>query len=72
MGVPSLSIMLIETIKLLHHAKASDYSFIRLGTSGGVDVAPGTLIISIGAVNGLFEHKHIQYINGKEVLFLKQ
>lgn len=36
MGVPSISIMLHELIKLLHHAQCSDVVLIRLGTSGGV------------------------------------
>ncbi|VDK48087.1 unnamed protein product [Anisakis simplex] len=68
MGVPSLSIMMIETIKLLHYANASDVTFIRLGTSGGVGVQPGTVIVSNGAVNGEIEQSHIQYIMGKKVL----
>ena len=59
--------MLNETIKLLHYAHATDVSFIRIGTSGGIDVAPGTVVVAKGAVNGLFEEFHIQYINGKIV-----
>lgn len=36
MGVPSISIMLHELIKLLHHARCRDVVLFRLGTSGGV------------------------------------
>uniref|UniRef100_A0A7E4VY66 PNP_UDP_1 domain-containing protein n=1 Tax=Panagrellus redivivus TaxID=6233 RepID=A0A7E4VY66_PANRE len=67
MGVPSMSIMLNEVIKLLHYAEASDVSFIRIGTSGGVGVAPGTVVVSNGTLNGLFEEKHTQYIRRQVV-----
>lgn len=36
MGVPSISIMMHELIKLLHHAQCRDVVLFRLGTSGGV------------------------------------
>lgn len=36
MGVPSISIMLHELIKLLHHARCCDVTIIRIGTSGGI------------------------------------
>lgn len=36
MGIPSISIMLHELIKLLHHAHCSDVTIIRIGTSGGI------------------------------------
>ncbi|KAE9553513.1 hypothetical protein FO519_003262 [Halicephalobus sp. NKZ332] len=67
MGTPSMSIMLNETLKLLHYAKATDVCFFRIGTSGGVGVQPGTVIISNGAINGALEESHILYVNGKMV-----
>lgn len=67
MGVPSMSIMLIETIKLLLYAGASGFQFIRVGTSGGVGIPPGTVVISTAGLNGALEQKHIQYINGEMV-----
>uniref|UniRef100_A0A1I7YMB5 PNP_UDP_1 domain-containing protein n=1 Tax=Steinernema glaseri TaxID=37863 RepID=A0A1I7YMB5_9BILA len=78
MGAPSLSIMLVETIKLLHYAGATDVAFIRIGTttdvafirigtSGGVGVAPGTVVVSSGALNGELLEAHVQYIMGKRV-----
>ena len=35
MGAPSLSIMIVETLKLIHYAKADGVTFVRIGTSGG-------------------------------------
>lgn len=46
-----MSILLHEIFKLLHHAGASDVQIFRLGTSGGLGVAPGTLIVTSQAVN---------------------
>jgi len=67
MGVPSMSIMLVEVLKLLHYAGAIGVQFVRLGTSGGIGVAPGTVIVSAGVLNGLLEKKHIQVIGGRLV-----
>lgn len=36
MGIPSISIMLHELIKLLHYAHCTDVTIIRIGTSGGI------------------------------------
>jgi len=55
MGIPSVSIMLHETIKLLHHAKATDVTIFRLGTSGGLGLQPGTVVLTTEAVNGLLQ-----------------
>ena len=53
MGIPSTSIMLHEIAKLLNHAGAIDPVFIRLGTSGGIGVPPGTVVVSTEGVNGM-------------------
>ncbi|GFS08961.1 uridine phosphorylase [Elysia marginata] len=53
MGVPSLSIIFHEIVKLLHHAGCSDVTFFRLGTSGGLGIEPGSLVITEEAVDGL-------------------
>lgn len=45
MGGPSISILLNEVAKLLKYAKA-DACWIRMGTCGGVDVVPGTVVVS--------------------------
>ncbi|KAJ8307506.1 hypothetical protein KUTeg_015590 [Tegillarca granosa] len=55
MGIPSLSILIHEILKLLHHAKCNveDVVFFRLGTSGGLGLEPGTVVISEEAVDGI-------------------
>lgn len=40
MGIPSISIMLHELIKLLYHAKCSNITIVRIGTSGGIGISP--------------------------------
>ncbi|CAB1333849.1 unnamed protein product [Coregonus sp. 'balchen'] len=37
MGIPSIAIMLHELIKLLYHARCTDVTIVRIGTSGGLD-----------------------------------
>lgn len=51
MGMPSMKIFLHEITKLLEHAGATDYRFIRIGTSGGVGAEPGTVIVSEQGMN---------------------
>lgn len=53
MGVPSISILLHEMIKLMFHAKAKDPIFVRIGTCGGIGVEGGTVVISEDAVDSL-------------------
>uniref|UniRef100_A0A8C4YML4 Uridine phosphorylase n=1 Tax=Gopherus evgoodei TaxID=1825980 RepID=A0A8C4YML4_9SAUR len=60
MGVPSISIMLHELIKLLHHAKCRDVTIIRIGTPGGID--PGTVVITDIAVDSFFKAQFQQVI----------
>ncbi|XP_048881876.1 uridine phosphorylase 1 [Brienomyrus brachyistius] len=68
MGVPSIAIMLHELIKLLHHARCSDVTLLRLGTSGGIGLEPGTVVITRQAVDGSFVPQFEQVILGKKVL----
>lgn len=65
MGVPSLRIVLNEIMKVLHYANAKDVTFFRIGTSGGIGVEPGTVVITKKAVNGSFEAKMSEIILGK-------
>ncbi len=51
MGMPSMLILLHEIAKLLMYAQAKDFCFIRVGTSGGLGVEPGTVVVSNAAVN---------------------
>ncbi|XP_052804329.1 uridine phosphorylase 2-like isoform X2 [Mya arenaria] len=53
MGIPSLSIVFHEVLKMLYHADCKDVKFFRLGTSGGLGLEPGTVVITDAAVDGL-------------------
>ncbi|XP_051842305.1 uridine phosphorylase 2 isoform X1 [Antechinus flavipes] len=62
MGIPSISIMLHELIKLLHHAKCCDVTIIRIGTSGGIGIEPGSVVITDTAVDSFFKPQFEQII----------
>lgn len=67
MGIPSISIMLHELIKLLYHAKCSDITIIRIGTSGGIGISPLDFFFLQTKVS-LQESKaslYMQHINGR-------
>lgn len=64
MGMPSMTIFLHEVTKLLEHAGATDVKFIRIGTSGGVGVEPGTVIVADEAVNGKLKAQHEAVVLG--------
>lgn len=64
-GMPSASIMLHEVAKLLHYARARDVSFVRMGTSGGVGVPAGSIVVTTEALNGLLEPKYTIPILGR-------
>ncbi|KAG9349235.1 hypothetical protein JZ751_027678, partial [Albula glossodonta] len=68
MGVPSISIMLHELIKLLHHAHCRDVVLFRIGTSGGVGLAPGTVVITDKAVDSFFQPQFEQVVLGKVIV----
>lgn len=55
MGMPSMLIFLHELAKLLDYAGAQDVKFIRIGTSGGVGVEPGTVVVAEEGLNGKLE-----------------
>lgn len=65
-GCPSLSILLNEIMKLLHYAGCEDITFFRIGTSGGIGVEPGTVIVTEEAVDGLLRPEYRQFVLGKE------
>ncbi|XP_018596111.1 uridine phosphorylase 1 isoform X2 [Scleropages formosus] len=68
MGIPSIGIMLHELIKLLHHARCTDVTIIRIGTSGGIGLNPGTVVITKQSVDATFLPQFEQIILGKKVL----
>ncbi len=55
MGMPSMSILLHELAKLLDYAGARNAKFIRIGTSGGLGVEPGTVIVAEEGVNAMLK-----------------
>ncbi|XP_041972344.1 uridine phosphorylase 1-like isoform X2 [Aricia agestis] len=64
-GIPSLTIVLEEVIKLLHYARARDPVIIRVGTSGGLGIPAGSVVISAGAFNGTLEQVYDIPVMGK-------
>ena len=69
MGTPSLSILLHELVKLLHHAECTDVTVFRIGTSGGIGLAPGSVVVTREAVNDLLEPYYRLSVLGKEERF---
>uniref|UniRef100_A0A6P4F0F6 Uridine phosphorylase n=1 Tax=Drosophila rhopaloa TaxID=1041015 RepID=A0A6P4F0F6_DRORH len=72
MGCPSISILLHELIKTMHHAKCQDPVFIRIGTCGGIGVDPGTVVISSEAVDGRLNPAHEILVQGISVQHASQ
>ncbi|KAI5936326.1 Uridine phosphorylase 1 [Manis javanica] len=67
-GIPSISIMLHELIKLLYHARCSGVTLIRIGTSGGIGLEPGSVVITREAVDPCFKPEFEQVVLGKRVV----
>ncbi|KAB0375687.1 hypothetical protein FD755_012330 [Muntiacus reevesi] len=65
MGVPSIAILLHELIKLLYHARCSGVTLIRIGTSGGIGLEPGSVVITRQAVDPCFKPEFEQIVLGK-------
>ncbi|XP_030637872.1 uridine phosphorylase 1 [Chanos chanos] len=68
MGIPSISIMLHELIKLLYHAHCTDVTVIRIGTSGGIGLDPGTVVVTKQSVDAMFQPRFEQVVLGKPVV----
>jgi uridine phosphorylase len=58
MGMPSMQIALDEVTKMLHYAGAEDFKYFRIGTSGGVGIEGGDVVIADEAVNDSLETVH--------------
>jgi uridine phosphorylase len=67
MGMPSMSILLHEVTKMLHYANAKDVTYFRLGSSGGIGVEPGTVVLTTQGLNGMMEPHYSLPILGKMV-----
>ncbi|KAL4713672.1 hypothetical protein ACJJTC_004203 [Scirpophaga incertulas] len=57
-GIPSMTTALQEVIKLMYYAKAVDPFFFRVGTSGGIDIPAGSVVVSSFGMNGTFEKSY--------------
>lgn len=68
MGIPSISILLHEITKLLHYAQATDVVYIRIGSSGGVGIPAGAIVITEEALDGELNPYHTLKILGKKVI----
>ncbi|XP_063386038.1 uridine phosphorylase 1-like [Cydia fagiglandana] len=64
-GIPSMSILLQEMFKLLYYARAKDPVFFRIGTSGGLGVPPGSVVVSSWGLNGTLEKSYDIPVLGK-------
>lgn len=51
-GMPSMLILLHEVTKLLHYAECREVVYLRIGTSGGLGLPAGSVVISQNVVNG--------------------
>lgn len=63
-----MSILLNEIFKLLHHAGATDVTFFRIGTSGGLGLEPGSVVVTTQPLNGemkpVFEQVLLAFLSG--------
>ena len=67
MGGPSVSILVLELLKLVKWARCKDPVFVRIGTSGGLGLRPGTVVISDKVYNSYGEESVILPVLGKAV-----
>lgn len=56
MGHPSIGILLHELIKLMAYAKVKNPMFFRIGTSGGIGLKPGSVVVTKSALNGMLNN----------------
>lgn len=66
-GSPSISVVLHEIMKLMHHARAEDPVFLRLGTCGGLGLPPGSLVITTVSVDGMLQPYQELVVLGQKV-----
>ncbi|XP_049881345.1 uridine phosphorylase 1-like isoform X2 [Pectinophora gossypiella] len=64
-GIPSMTILLQEVIKLMYYARVRDPIFFRIGTSGGLQIPPGSVVVSSWCLNGTLEKTYDIPVLGK-------
>jgi uridine phosphorylase len=69
MGQPSHSILLHEITKMLHYAGAENFTYYRLGTSGGLGVEPGTVVIADKGLHPSGRAEYTLHVLGEPVTF---
>lgn len=68
-GIPSMTTLLQEVIKLVHYAKAKDPIFFRIGTCGGLNIPAGSVVVSSFGLNGNLEKTYDVPVLGKTLKF---
>ncbi|KAK3107906.1 hypothetical protein FSP39_024898 [Pinctada imbricata] len=66
-GIPSLSVVFNEIVKLVYYAGCKDVVFFRIGTCGGIGLEPGTVVLTQKAVDGEMNPEYTMSILGKKV-----
>ncbi|XP_035207739.1 uridine phosphorylase 2-like isoform X2 [Stegodyphus dumicola] len=66
-GSPSISVVLHEIMKLMHHAKAEDPVFLRMGTCGGLGLPPGSVVITSVSVDGMLRPYQELVVLGEKI-----
>ncbi|CAM9389827.1 unnamed protein product [Choristocarpus tenellus] len=66
-GTGSVDVLLHELHIALCEGGASDWSLLRVGSCGGLGVAPGTVVVTRRPLNGLFKNELRMFILGEDV-----
>ncbi|XP_077295554.1 uridine phosphorylase 1-like [Arctopsyche grandis] len=66
-GISTMSVVLQEVIKLLRYSGSKDPIVFRIGTSGGIGIEPGSVVVSEKGFNGLQKNTYDLDILGKTV-----
>ncbi|XP_075985834.1 uridine phosphorylase 1-like isoform X2 [Anticarsia gemmatalis] len=64
-GIPSMTTLLQEVIKLLSYAKAKNPFIFRLGTSGGLNIPAGSVVVSSFGLSGDLKKSYSVPVLGK-------
>jgi len=67
MGMSSAGILLHEVIKLMYHAGVKNPIFFRIGTSGGIGLEPGTVVVTEEVVDGQLRSEYEMIILGEKI-----
>ncbi|CAB3237915.1 unnamed protein product [Arctia plantaginis] len=64
-GIPSMTTLLQEVMKLISYAKMKDPIIFRIGTSGGVSIPAGSVVVSSFGLSGMLEKTYSIPVLGK-------